>query len=430
MPLDMKKIWERLFLEERPSLGLSFFRIFAGLTVGLHVIPSFFYLKDNFLSTAFKQINTSFFPPETVWLVQQSPDWLVYLFVAIFSVSWFFFCVGLYSQASCIIMTLSCYYFYALNSLHIGTLSWDILLVTLFLMCLTGYHGDYFSVDALRRHDALAYKRQRSFFIQRLLQMQMAATFFYTALYKITADGNWLRGNPVYYLLNYPPEGVTKEFIFRNFFAAQPEICYAVGVFIVVAELSMPFLWFIPQTRNAAIAAGFLFHIMLVVTLHVPTIFFFLFPAQMLLFIHPNRIVQWVEKKRSAHAQKRQARLIYDGQCRFCRGSIEKILIADLFGYIKPVDYHEVTDIGALHQDLTRELCHSQLHLVGSEGRLLGGFFIFRHLAFKIPMLYPFIFVFYFPGSGVIGPWVYRWIAKNRYLFHVNRTCQNNACFR
>ena len=97
-------------------------------------------------------------------------------------------------------MTACCYYFYALNDFHIGTLSWDILLVTLFVMCLTPYHGDYFSMDALRKGDAGAYRRPRPFFIQRLLQMQIASTFFYTALYKTTAQGNWFKDNPLHFL--------------------------------------------------------------------------------------------------------------------------------------------------------------------------------------------------------------------------------------
>src|SRR3989338_7146920 len=137
MRMNIKKIWQLLFLEERPSIGLSFFRLAAAWTVGLHVIPSFFHLDDNYLSTAFKTVNLNFFTPGFVALVQKSPDSVVYLFVAVFCASWFFFFIGLFSQVSCLVMTLSCYYFYALNSFHIGTLSWDILLVTLFLMCLT-----------------------------------------------------------------------------------------------------------------------------------------------------------------------------------------------------------------------------------------------------------------------------------------------------
>ena len=187
-------------------------------------------------------------------------------------------------------MTCVCYYFYALNAFHIGTLSWDIFLVTLFLMCVTGYHGDYYSVDAWLRKKRGIQAPTRPFFIQRLLQMQIAQTYFYTVLYKITADGNWLRDNPMYYLYNYPPEGVTKQFLFRSFLAVRPSLCYFLGIAVVIVELSMPFLLFVRRTRILGIILGCFFHIMLVVTLHVPTIFFFQFIPQLLLFLDPEKI--------------------------------------------------------------------------------------------------------------------------------------------
>lgn len=429
MSISVSKIWNRLFLEERPSIGLSFFRIFAALTVGLHVLPSFFHLDDNYLSTAFKDYNLHFFTPQVMELVQRSPDAVVMAFVGIFGLSCFFFLIGFFAQISCIVMTLACYYFYALNCFHIGTLSWDILLVTLFLMCLTNVHGDYFSVDCLRRGNVDAYKTERPFFIQRLLQMQIASTYFYTALYKITASGNWFTGNPLYYLWNYPPEGVTKQFLFREFFAARPELCHVLAVAIVAAELALGFLLFIPRTRMAAIIAGFIFHILLVLTLHVPTIFFFLFPPQLLLFIHPALLVQWIEKKRHHNEIRGQAQIIYDGHCQFCIAGVKTLLTMDLFGVLKKVDYHGIEIVSTLHPSLTKELCHSQLHLIEKDGRLTGGFLIFRRLCWKIPMLFPLMPLFYFPGSSLLGPVVYRWIAKNRYLFHVSRTCKDNKCF-
>ena len=163
----MKNIWHTLFLEERASIGLSFFRIFVALTTGLHVLPSFMHLDDNYLSTALKTINPMFFTSGALDLAQKSPDWLVIAFVWFFTITWFCFLIGLFAQISCILMTLCCYYFYALNDFHIGTLSWDILLVTLFLMCLTPYHGDYFSVDALLHGgDIDAWRRKRPFFIR------------------------------------------------------------------------------------------------------------------------------------------------------------------------------------------------------------------------------------------------------------------------
>ena len=310
----MKKLWRRLFLEERPSISLSFFRLAVAFTVGSVMLPTFCHLADNYYSTAFKTYNPSFFPIGFIEFVQKSPDWVVMMAVWIFCIFWLFFFIGLWSRVSCIIMTLSCYYLYALNSFAMATLTWDILLVTLFLMCITPYHGDYFSVDCLLRRDKDAFKRRRPFFLQRLLQMQIGFTYFYTALYKIYPEGNWITDNPIYYIMNYPPEGTTKYFILRDFLMHQPQICYVIGIMIIIVEILMVFLLFYPRTRISAIYLGCIFHITLVLTLDVPATFFFLFPPQLLLFIHPDHIIQWIEQKRLYNqSTARRSQLIYDG---------------------------------------------------------------------------------------------------------------------
>jgi predicted DCC family thiol-disulfide oxidoreductase YuxK len=406
-------MWNVLFLEERPSIGLSFFRIFVALTVGLHVIPSFFHLDDNYLSTGFKTLNYDFFPPWFIHCVQQSPDWLVYVFVAAFYVTWFFFLIGLFSQISCILLMACCYYFYAMNDFNIGTLSWDILLVTMFLMCVTPYHGDYFSIDALRRGDADAWRRPRPFFLQRLLQLQTASTFFFTACYKITGSGNWITGNPVYYLMNYPVQGVTKNFLLKEWMAQHPHLCYITGLAIVASELSLPFLLFIPKTRRAAIVLGLCWHILLVLTLDVPAIFLFLFPAQMMLFVHPQKIVEWIESKRRVNAQSPRARVIYDAHCGFCRSSVLMLKIMDLWGKLEYIPGPK---------DLP------EMRLYTTDDKTYGGFFAFRKIAWMLPMLYPMVPLAYFPGMGLIGPAAYQWVARHRYLFPVFHQCKNTRC--
>src|SRR5690348_14957919 len=93
--------WHRFILEERPSIGLSFFRIAVALTVGFHVLPTFCHLGDNYLRTAFKILNPNFFPIPLLEFIQKSPDALVIFFVWIFCISWFFFLIGFKSQLSC-----------------------------------------------------------------------------------------------------------------------------------------------------------------------------------------------------------------------------------------------------------------------------------------------------------------------------------------
>jgi len=292
--MSAAKIWNRLFLQERPTFSLGFFRVAAAVTTGCHVLPTFVPMADNYLPTAFKTFDTNFFTVDAVQWVQQSPEWVIYACVAIFIVSWLSFLIGFLSQVSCIVMTAMCYYFYALNSFHVGTLSWDILLVTLFLMCITPYHGDYFSIDGWLKKKRIKgfYLRRRPYFVQRLLQLQVGFSFFYTALYKITAEGNWLQDNPVYYLMLYPYQGVTKTFLLKDVLVHYPGICYVIGILIVALELSLIVWLFWRKTRVAAILLGWAFHIMLILTLDVPAIFFFLFPAQLLLFMDPRDLIR------------------------------------------------------------------------------------------------------------------------------------------
>lgn len=316
-------------------------------------------------------------------------------------------------------MVVSCYYFHALNSFHLGsTLSWDILLVTLFMMCMTPYHGDYFSVDCLLRGRKDAYRRLRPFFMQRLLQLHVGFMYFYTSLYKFTAKGNWLTDNPLYYVINYPPAGVTKTFLLRDFMIDKPELCYAMGVTVVILEFLMIFLLAWRKTRLSAIYLGTLFQITLLLTLDVPAILCLLFTPLLWLWINPELIVNWIEQKRAYNRAAGQIPLIYDGQCTFCRKSLRMIKIMDVFDAIKEVDFRTAEDLSQYHKDLNPGLAEKQVYLIEPKGGLYGGFFAFRRFSLFMPMMYPLIPFLFFPGMGLMGPLAYKVVASSRKFFN------------
>ena len=387
-------------MEERPSIGLALFRPVLAWTVGAHVIPSLLWLQDNYFSTAFKEMNGSFFPLPILLAVQAGPEWLIRGMAVLFCVFTVSFGLGLFTQASAIAMTLGCYYFYALNSLHIGTLSYDILLVTLSLACVTGYMGDSFSLDQLLRGDPGGYASRRPFFIQRLLQIQLAGTFWGTALGKFSAGGNWITGNPYFALMHYPPEGVVRPFLGREWLSAHPQVCYTLGITLICFEFLLPILCWVPRTRPFGIVLGIAFQLMLWLTLHVPTIFLFLFPALMLLFIPPEAWLRLIERARARQAQAGRALLVYDGGCGFCQESVKRVQALDLFGYL------DLRDGGALEEMI----------LIEPSGRLSGGFNAFRRMTVRLPLLMgaaPFV---HLPGAAWLGTHVYRWVASHRYL--------------
>lgn len=412
--MSFSRSWETWFLEERPSVSLSLFRLALAATIGLHIFPTFLQMGDNYLSTGFREYNPAFFPVESLMWVSKNPDGAVKTMAAVFTLSWLAFLLGLWTRKSGIVMALGCYYFYARNSLHIGTLSYDILLVTLFLCLVTPYLGDSFSLDSVLSGDAEAFRRKRPIFLQRLLQLQIAQTFFYTGLCKWTAQGNWLTDNPYWYLMNNPPTGVIKQFPFRSFLAGHPDLCYLIGVTVICLEMSLWFWLFWRKTRPYAIACGIVFHFLLLFTMHVPTIFFFLFPPQLLLFIDPETVVEWIEGRRALWELRGRHRLIYDGDCCFCRGWMARVQAADPTGRVEAVDLRR-QDVKTIDPRLTQEACEARIHLIERGGRISSGFAAFRRLSLLLPLLWPAAPFFHIPGIQRIGDPVYDWVARIRF---------------
>ncbi len=431
----LSRLWHRAFLETRPSLSLGLFRLVVAWTVGAHMIPSFFHMDENYLATAFKTQNYSFFPVPILHRVAASPDWMVWVWTAVFCLALAAFALGLFSQISCIVMTLACYYFYALNNFQIGTLSYDILLVTLFLMCVTNYPGDFLSLDSLRRGKPSTYKRARPFFLQRLLQLQLVWIYWFTALAKTNwlcgktrLAGNWITDNPYYYLMHYPAIGVVRDFPLRSWLAQHPLLCHNIGLMVITVELALPLLWFIPRTRLFGIGLGIIFQLILWVTLHVPTIFLFLFSPMMLLFIQPEKLVQWIERRQAQHALAERAILLYDGNCGFCLESIKRVRVLDIFGWVDPLNFHKQPDLSKLNPALTLKRCRSEMILIEPNGRISGGFDAFRQLTRHLPTLWIVAPLTFFPGASWVGHRAYRWLSKNRYLLHRNPICTSNQC--
>lgn len=401
-------------------MTLSLFRIACAFTVMAHVIPSLILLDENYLGDAFVRYNLSFFPKYIVEWVVMSPDWVVYAFAWSFCIFSLMFLVGWLSQVSAIMTLVCCYFFYAYNSFHVGTLSWDILLVTLFLMSLVPYHGDFFSIDSLRKRGE-GYRQKRPFFLQRMLQLQIGFTFFYTALWKIFPSGNWLSQNPIYYLMHKPPAGVTKWFLLRDYLKTQPELCYWIGISIIVVELFMIMFLFLRWTRVSAIYLGIIFHVILILTLDVPATFFFLFPAQLILFINPDKIVSWINERRQVNESASRSIIFFDGQCGFCLRSVERLQMMDVTARYQYQDFRKVPDLSQKHPSLSKDRCERELIIVDRQGRLTGGFFAFRQMSTIIPLMWPFILVFYFPGMGLLGPLFYRIVAQNRRMISAIR---------
>ena len=64
------------------------------------------------------------------------------------------------------------------------------------------------------------------------------------------------------------------------------------------------------------------------------------------------------------------------------------------------------------------------MFVVAPDRRVCRGFFAFRRILWESPLMWPLLLLFYFPGSGLVGPRVYAWVAKNRRSFG----CESDVC--
>ena len=106
--------------------------------------------------------------------------------------------------------------------------------------------------------------------------------------------------------------------------------------------------------------------------------------------------------------------VIYDGQCRLCRRSLD--IVQRLSGR-KVFRLHDANDREMIRSNfrmLADADTENAMFLVTPRGEVFRGFFAYRRMMWESPRLYPFLPLFYAPGAALIGPWIYAWVARNR----------------
>ena len=109
--------------------------------------------------------------------------------------------------------------------------------------------------------------------------------------------------------------------------------------------------------------------------------------------------------------------VLYDGQCRFCRASVAQLRALDWLGRL---DYGDARDASTLSRfpQVERPAALERLQLVppGGDG-VLDGFYAVRWMAGRLPLLWIFWPLLWFPGVPWLGVRAYDWVARNRFLF-------------
>ena len=109
-----------------------------------------------------------------------------------------------------------------------------------------------------------------------------------------------------------------------------------------------------------------------------------------------------------------RALVLYDGQCPFCRKSVELLRRLDWLGRLTYVDARGPSRLppGA-SLDPARLL--EEMHVLTPERRVYHGFAALRWLAWRLPLLWALAPLLYIPGVPALGQRLYLWVARNRF---------------
>jgi predicted DCC family thiol-disulfide oxidoreductase YuxK len=236
----------------------------------------------------------------------------------------------------------------------------------------------------------------------RLMQIQMATLFFFSAIEKIRGD-EWWNGDAIWHLF------ATNEYyndLILQVLARQYWMVNVATYGTILIELAFPFLIWHHRTRPYALAGAIFLHIQFALLMGL---FYFSFVMIMghMSFLRPV----WLERLGAAWKQRMgDMEMIYDGRCGFCVRSMAWFLAFDGLQQIRVRNFR--TDSSPIVSDAQVE---KALYLVLPDGRALPGFEAYRFVVPRVPGMWWMIPFFYVPVlSRLVGRPIYHWVAANR----------------
>jgi predicted DCC family thiol-disulfide oxidoreductase YuxK len=236
----------------------------------------------------------------------------------------------------------------------------------------------------------------------RLLQLQMATLFLFSALGKFRAD-EWWTGDGIWLAFT------TYEFYnpwLLEILARQYWLVNLMTYGTLLIETSYVFLIWQRRTRPYLLSAAIFLHVMFILLLRL-VYFGIVMIVGHLIFLRPEWLTRWGEAWKRTMGDME---MIYDGRCGFCVRSMAWLLAFDGLRQIRIRNFR--ADPSPLVKDA---LVEKALYAVLPDGRALPGFEAYRYVVLRVPGLWWLVPFFYIPVvSRLVGHPLYNWVAANR----------------
>jgi predicted DCC family thiol-disulfide oxidoreductase YuxK len=407
--------WNKFWFSTIPSGPMGMFRIVFGFIVFASALLLFpdrnVWFSDRGLLTwpdayNFRVHGTSG-PRHIDFLAWVHHDWMLTLFFIVYLAAAFCMMIGLWTRPAIFITWICLNCWHNRNPVFIN--SGDCLMLAMTIYLLLAPSDASCSVDRLirilRGTDPLVAPRIVPW-TQRLMQLQLCLLYFCTFFGKV--QGNlWQNGTAAYYPLQlqefyrFPMPDVSD----------QMWLIHLMTWGALAVEFSLFTLIWVPRLRLFVISLGVLLHLGIEYSMNIP-FFSFLVIASYMTFLRPSDydcFKAWLSKQ----LRLTPLRLVYDGECEFCRSSLLVVRYLDVFEKIKFLDYHNPSELEKA-KSVSVEEADKSVVAVDFRDRKRAGFYAFRQMAGYMPAIWLIIPILYIPGVPLIGKAAYQWVADNR----------------
>lgn len=121
------------------------------------------------------------------------------------------------------------------------------------------------------------------------------------------------------------------------------------------------------------------------------------------------------------------AAVIYDGECKFCCRQVARLRKLDWGGRLEFISLHS-PEVARRFPDLAHERLMMEMVVVTPDNRRFFGAGALRYISRHLPTLWPMAVALHIPFTMPIWSWLYRQVAKRRYLFGRAETCVDGTC--
>ena len=308
--------------------------------------------------------------------------------------------------------------------------------IVLWMLILTPCGGDL-SVDAMRARVAESTRRERfeprtddpvsrnARWPIRTVQWLLVSVYLSAAFAKITVGkAAWMNGYTMsYYFLM---DGIGHSMPLSIWIAHVHWFGIAAAVLALAFELTFMVCVLLPRASPVYLATGAALHTGIWLLMRAP---FFQFVALYAAFAGPLREERrrWRARGRppGAIVPERVWTLVYDGYCPLCIRTMTQLDLLNGARRLRYVDLErEPERAQALLPGASLAQMREEMSVVTAGGRVLRGFYAFRELSLRLPVLWglaPFMFA---PGAAWAGTRIYAWVAANR----ARRLCEGESC--